>query len=190
MTERSLWTPEEFREWIEAKLSRPIDQKRWRLHASRLLLGLPVPPDDLVTEAVLRTLDGRRKFNREHSIEANFFEAMHSISSSWHKAHKRKPEISLEDLLGTDTDSTDPLEVFARPDGVQASPEDELIYQEELKAILAQFIDREDAQMVVLGRTEGFEGKALAEFAGIEHAKLASVLRLITRRLTAYRRDA
>jgi hypothetical protein len=59
-----------------------------------------------------------------------------------------------------------------------------------MEAILALFADRKDAQMVVLGRSEGLQGRELADFAEIEQAKLASVLRLVSRRLAGYRRDA
>ena len=184
------WTPEEFEAWLQANLTSPVDRKRWLLHAARLLKGLLIPADALLGEAVVRALAGQRNFNRAHPIEANLHETMRSIASSWHKARKRKPEISLQDLLDAHDDAPDPLEVLTAPQGVQSSPEDERMFNEEMEAILALFADRKDAQMVVLGRSEGLQGKDLAEFAEIEHAKLGSVLRLVTRRLAGYRRDA
>ena len=186
----SHWTREEFREWLDANLTSETDKKRWILASARLLKGLPVPPDALLSETILRALSGARNFNREHPIEANLHEAMRSIASSWHKAHKRKPEISFDDLIGSESDAQDPLEVFLAPDDMQSSPEEELAFKQEMEAILTLFDDREDAQLVVLGRAEGLQGKALAEFAGIDQAKLAGVLRLITRRLAEHRRDA
>lgn len=184
------WTPEEFGDWLQANLTSAIDRKRWMLHSQRLLKGLPVPPDALLGEAVTRALAGQRNFNREHPIEANLYETMRSIASSWHKARKRKPEISLQKLVDSDADAPDPLEVLTAPEGAQLSPQDELEFKQAMDAILAVFSDREDAQMVVLGRSEGLQGKALADFAGIDQAKLASVLRLVGRRLAGYRRDA
>lgn len=189
MKTSSQWTLEEFQGWLQANLTSAADRKRWFLFAARLLKGLPVPPDALLGEAVARALAGVRKFNREHPIEANLHETMRSIASSWHKTRKRKPEINFEDLIGSDTDGQDPLEVFVAPDEVQSSPQDELEYKQELDAILALFADREDAQLVVLGRADGLQGKTLAEFADIDQAKLASVQRLITRRLAEHRRD-
>lgn len=186
----SKWTTEEFQGWLQANLTSTADRKRWILFSARLLKGLPVPPDALLGEAVTRALAGVRKFNREHPIEANLHETMRSIASSWNKTRKRKPEISLQDLISSDTNAVDPLEVLTVPEGEQSSPEDALEYKQELEAILALFADREDAQLVVLGRAEGLQGKALAEFAGIDQATLASVLRLVSRRLTEYRRDA
>lgn len=190
MTASSQWTREEFQAWLQANLTSTVDRKRWILMSARLLKGLPAPPDALLGEAVTRALAGVRKFNRDHPIEANLHEAMRSIASSWHKARKRKPEISFEDLIGSEADAQDPLEVFLAPHDVQSSPQDELEYKQELEAMLALFTDREDAQLVVLGRTDGLEGKALADFAGIDQANLASVLRLVSRRLAGYRRDA
>lgn len=184
------WTPEEFRDWLEANLTSATDRKRWIVHSLRLLKGLSVPPDALLGEAVTRALGGVRTFNREHPIEANLYETMRSIASSWHKARKRRPEISLEDLVSSVRDAPDPLEVLTAPVGVQTSPEDELEFKQEMEAILALFSDREDAQIVVLGRSEGLQGKELANFAGIDQANLASVLRLVSRRLAGYRRDA
>lgn len=184
------WTLEEFGEWLQANLTSPVDRKRWMLHSARLLKGLPIPPDALLGEAVARALAGARKFNRGHPIEANLHETMRSIASSWHKARKRRPEISLQDLIGSDDDAPDPLEVLTAPEGTQPSPQQELEFKQEMDAILALFADREDAQMVVLGRFEGIQGKDLADFADIEQAKLASVLRLVSRRLSGYRRGA
>jgi DNA-directed RNA polymerase specialized sigma24 family protein len=189
MTASSQWTREEFQAWLQANLTSTVDRKRWMLMSARLLKGLPVPPDALLGETVARALAGVRNFNREYPIEANLHEAMRSIASSWHKARKRKPEISFEELIGSESDAQDPLEVFLAPHDVQSSPQDELEYKQELEAMLALFADREDAQMVVLGRTEGLKGKALADFAGIDQANLASVQRLVSRRLAGYRRD-
>lgn len=183
------WTREEFQEWLQANLTSTADRKRWILLSARLLKGLPAPPDALLGEAIARTLAGARNFNRAHSIEANLHQTMRSIASSWHKARKRKPEISFEDLISSDSGEQDPLEVFLAPDDMQSSPEDELAYKQEMEAILALFDDREDAQLVVLGRAEGLQGKELADSVGIDQAALASVLRLITRRLAGYRRD-
>jgi len=183
------WTREELQAWLQVSLASNADTKRWILLAARLLTGLPPPPDALLTEAIARALEGTRRFNRAHPIEANLHETMRSIASSWHKARKRKPEISFEDLIGRDTDGQDPLEVFVGPDDTQSSPEDELAYKQEMEAILALFNDREDAQLVILGRYEGLQGKALADFVGVDQAALASLLRLVTRRLAGYRRD-
>lgn len=186
----SHWTREEFQVWLQANLSSTADRKRWFLFAARLLKGLPAPPDLLLAEAITRGLEGARNFNRAHPIEANLHETMRSIASSWHKARKRKPEINFEDLISSDDGTLDPLAVFLGPDDMQSSPQDELQFKQELDAILELFADRQDAQLVVMGRAEGLQGKALAEFAEIDQAKLASVLRLVTRRLAEYRRDA
>lgn len=190
MNASSQWTREKFQAWLHANLTSTADRKRWILFAARLLKGLPAPPDALLVEAITRALEGVRNFNRAHPIEANLHETMRSIASSWHKARKRKPEISIEELISSDADGQDPLEVFVAPDDMQSSPEEELAYKQEMEAILALFDDREDAQLVVLGRAEGLQGKALADSVGIDQAALASVLRLVTRRLAGYRRDA
>lgn len=190
MEAHSQWTPEEFQAWLDHNLSTDPDRKRWVLHALRLLKGLPVPPDALLTEAVVRALGGIRKFNRAYPIEANLHETMRSIGSSWRKTLRRKPEISLEELIRSEDQGEDPLEVLLVPEGAQPSPEEELAYKQEMDRILKLFVDREEAQLVILGRADGLRGAALAEFAGLDQAKLASVLRMISRRLAAYRREA
>ena len=190
MTASSHWTREEILVWHEAHLTSPVDKRRWILAATRLLKGLPAPPNALLAEALLRALGEVRHFKRDYPIEANLHETMRSIASSWHKARKRKPEISFEELIGSEDDERDPLEVFLAPHDVQASPQDELEYKQEIEAMLKLLADREDAQMVLLGRSEGLKGKELAEFADVDQAKLASVQRLVSRRLAAYRRQA
>ncbi|WP_137860573.1 hypothetical protein [Variovorax sp. 3P27G3] len=186
------WTAAEFQEWIDGNMASNADRKRWLLWAARLLKGLPVDPEELLRETVLRVLAGRRTLSRKVPIDVNVFGIMRSIASSWHKRRARRPEISVEDLVGADDEGKmqDPFEVIAIPENAQAaSPEQELAFKQEMDAILSLFADREDAQLVIIGRSEGFKGAELAEAAGLDQAQLASVQRLIARRLASYRRD-
>ncbi len=99
--------------------------------------------------------------------------------------------MSLEDLISSDAEDQDPLEVMLIPDDARApSPEEELAYKQEMEALLEIFNDRPDAQMVLMGRVDGLKGAALAEAAGLNTGALASALRLISRRLATYRREA
>ena len=68
-------------------------------------------------------------------------------------------------------------------------PEEELAYKQEMDALQAVFADRPDAQLVLMGRAEGLKGADLAEFAELNASQLATVQRLIARRLAGYRRD-
>ncbi|WP_418126472.1 hypothetical protein [Variovorax sp. 160MFSha2.1] len=192
MNAQGEWTAEDFQQWIDGNMASNADQKRWLLWAASLLKGLPVDPEELLRETVVRILAGRRTLSRKVPIDVNVFGIMRSIASSWHKRRARKPEISVEDLIGMDDDgkTQDPLEVITIPENAQAaSPERELVFKQEMDAILSLFADREDAQLVVIGRSEGFKGAALAEASGLDQAQLASVQRLIARRLASYRRD-
>jgi DNA-directed RNA polymerase specialized sigma24 family protein len=185
------WTIEEFQAWQAEHLASRVDQKRWIVAAKRLLGSLNIEPSDLLGEAIFRILIGKRQLNRSVTIEANLFWVMKSIASSWHKRRKRKPEVSLEELLASDEESGDALEVLLiSDDGSAPSPEDELAYKQELDALQAVFTDRPDAQMVILGRAEGLKGAELAAFADLNASQLATVQRLISRRLAGYRRDA
>ena len=186
------WTIEEFQVWLEAYLSTRVDSKRWIVMAKRLLGTLTIVPDDLLREATLRILAGQRQLNRSVPIEVNLFGVMRSIASSWHKRRKRKPEISLDDLVSSDDDGSagDILEVLLIPDDSRApSPEEELAYKQEMEALMAVFADRPDAQLVLMGRAEGLKGTELATFAELNASQLATVQRLISRRLAGYRRD-
>jgi DNA-directed RNA polymerase specialized sigma24 family protein len=186
------WTIEEFQAWLEAHLSTRVDSKRWITMAKRLLGTLTIEPDDLLREATFRILAGQRQLNRSVPIEVNLFGVMRSIASSWHKRRKRKPEISLEDLVSSDDEGGggDFLEVLLIPDDSRApSPEEELAYKQEMDALQAVFADRPDAQLVLMGRAEGLKGADLAEFAELNASQLATVQRLIARRLAGYRRD-
>ena len=184
------WTIEDFQAWLEANLSTRVDCKRWIVMAKRLLGSLNIEPDDLLREATFRILAGQRVLNRSVPIEMNLFGVMRSIASSWHKRRKRKPEISLEDLVSTDEVDGDILEVLLVPDDSRApSPEEELAYKQEMEALMAVFAERPDAQLVLMGRAEGLKGTELATFAELNASQLATVQRLISRRLAGYRRD-
>jgi DNA-directed RNA polymerase specialized sigma24 family protein len=185
------WTVEEFQAWLATNMSSPAEHKRVILWAKRVLKTLPIEPQDLVSEAVLRILLGDRKLNRAWPIEVNVYGVLRSIASSWHKRRKRKPEISLEELMMSDDDKgTDALEVLLLPSDARApSAEEELSYKQEMNAMTEVFKDRPDAQMVLMGQAEGIKGAALAEFADINPTQLASVQRLISRRLAGYGRD-
>jgi DNA-directed RNA polymerase specialized sigma24 family protein len=186
------WTIEEFQAWQAEHLTSRVDQKRWIVAAKRLLGSLNIEPNDLLGEAIFRILIGKRQLNRSVTIEANLFWVMKSIASSWHKRRKRKPEVSLEELLATDDEASgDVLEVLLISNDDRApSPEEELAYKQELDALQAVFADRPDAQMVILGRAEGLKGAELAAFADLNASQLATVQRLISRRFAGYRRDA
>lgn len=187
------WTAEEFQHWIDGNMSSNADRKRWVLWAARLLKGLPVEPEELLREAVVRVLAGQRTLSRQVPIDVNVFGIMRSIASSWHKRRVRRPEISVEELVRSEDEGhpQDPFEILVVPEDAQAaSPEQELAFKQEMDAILNLFADREDAQLVIIGRAEGLKGAALAEEAGLDQVQLASVQRLIARRLAGYRRDA
>lgn len=188
----SHWSIDEFQAWLAASLTTNSDLKRWIVWGKRLTGTLPIEPEDLLREATLRVLAGTRKLNREVPIEVNLYGVMRSIASSWHKRRKRKPEMSLEDLLvSDDEESGDILEVLLVPDNGRApSAEEELAYKQEMNIVLEMFADRPDAQMVIMGRADGLKGAALGEAAGLNPTQLATAQRLIARRMAGHRRDA
>lgn len=197
MTENNLmetdsqWSPDVFQAWLASNMATRVDQKRWILAAKRLLKGFPVEPEELLRETILRVLEGKRKLSRKVPIDVNVYGSMRSIVSSWHKQRKRRPEMHLEDLISSDDEDQDPLEVMLIPDDARApGPEEELAYKQEMEALLEIFNDRPDAQMVLMGRVDGLKGVALADAAGLNTGDLASALRLISRRLATYRREA
>lgn len=188
----SHWSIDEFQAWLVVNLTTSADFKRWIVWGKRLVGTLPAEPEDLLREGTLRILTGTRKLNRAVSIEVNLYGVMRSIASSWHKRRKRKPEMSLEDLLASDEDEGgDILEVLLVPDNGNApSAEEELGYKQEMNIVLDMFADRPDAQMVIMGRAEGLKGTALGEASGLNPTQLATAQRLIARRMAGYRRDA
>jgi DNA-directed RNA polymerase specialized sigma24 family protein len=186
------WTIEEFAEWQADHLTTRADQKRWILAARRLLGTLNIEPGDLLSDALLRIHGGQRHLNRDVPIEVNLYGVMRSIASSWHKRRKRKPEISLDEMRADDGGGRggDVMEVLQVSDNDQVpGPEEELAYKQELEALQALFKDRPEAELVLLGRAEGLQGAELADFAELNTSQLATVQRLISRRLAGYRRD-
>jgi DNA-directed RNA polymerase specialized sigma24 family protein len=64
---------------------------RARLFA--VLLYLPeYAPEDLVQEALVRTIDGRRAWNREKTFKAHLKSAMDSIASDLLKKYSKRPD--------------------------------------------------------------------------------------------------
>lgn len=189
--DKTHWSIEEFQAWLAINMATRENCKRWILGARRMLGSLNIEPEDLVRESTLRILCGDRKLNRIVPIEVNLYGVLRSIASSWHKRRKRKPEISLEELVDSDEEGHDVLEVLLVPADARApSAEEELAYKQEMNAILELFADRPDAQMVIMGRQEGLKGVDLAHAADLNATQLASVQRLIARRLAEYRREA
>lgn len=135
-------------------------------------------PDDLLYEALSRTLDGRRTCPRAVDVVRGLAEAIRSIASSSFKAAARHPELhAVDEVEFEEGDNTDCAE----------DPEQKMISDQEADRIrsdiISLFNDDENAQTIVEGKMDGMAREELSELMGLHGQAYDSKLRLIRRRI-------
>jgi DNA-directed RNA polymerase specialized sigma24 family protein len=119
-------------------------------------------PEDLMGEAVARSLSGERRWRAVMEPLPALIGIMRSIASSWRKARRRNPiddrvEVALMDAAPADEDDeVSSPRVFAVD---TITPEQIALGQEQLDAIERSVADDEEAHLVCLAWAEGVRGK-------------------------------
>ena len=140
-----------------------------------------INPDDLLQEAFLSALEGRRRCPKGIDIIKFLAEAMHSLSSSEFKALSRTPPFQ---VISTAEDDDEPS-----IDPPHSGPTSEQIVtsdQEATKiraAIMSLFSDDEVAQLIIEGDMEEMEAREIQDLTGLDKKAFASKRRLIRRRI-------
>lgn len=135
--------------------------------------------DDLLYEALSRTLDGRRTCPAGVDVVRVLAEAIRSIASSSFKAAARHPELH----------PVDDVEVEEGDDTARQgeNPEQKMISDQEADrirtAVVSLFDDDENAQAIVEGEMDGMSREELCELTGLHGQALDSKRRLIRRRI-------
>lgn len=166
---------------LEEAISSLPDAALIRLNkvAQRYCLGL-IDPDDLLQEAFLCALDGRRNCPRDVDVVRFLAEAIRSLASNHFKSLKRKSELFIISSADDDDQQFDP--VSDKP-----NPEQAFISDQEAAAInssiLALFKDDEIAQIIIEGDMEGMDPNEIYELTGLDKTAFASKRRLIRRRI-------
>jgi DNA-directed RNA polymerase specialized sigma24 family protein len=136
--------------------------------------------DDLLYEALSRTLDGRRTCPAGVDVVRVLAEAIRSIASSSFKAAARHPELQavVDDVEVEERDDTDRQ---------GENPEQKMISDQEAdrirSAIVSLFNDDENAQIIVEGEMDGMSREELCGLTGLHGQAYDSKRRLIRRRI-------
>jgi DNA-directed RNA polymerase specialized sigma24 family protein len=143
------------------------------------LRGTDLSPGDLLHEALCAAIMGDRKCPRDVPFMAFVVETMRSIASHHREKRRREPADG-----GAAQETQDAQPVFSP---VTSDPEQMLIERESedtVGAIHDCFEGDEQAQMVVLGWSEGYRGKELRDFVGVDQAALDYAIKRIRRSMT------
>ncbi len=146
-------------------------------------LKLGRSPEDLLQEAITRTLSGERSWKKGISFVFHLDQAMRSICSSWRKSASRAEredgnEIPASARLGLMDEGDSVLEqALSR----EADPEHELLAKQEVERITSQFADDRIASEVLAGWKMGLDGPEIQELSGISEKEHQAAVRRIRR---------
>jgi DNA-directed RNA polymerase specialized sigma24 family protein len=140
-----------------------------------------IDPDDLLHEAFLSALEGRRKCPRDVDVVRFLAQAMRSIACNHLKSLSQLPEIySISTGNNDDEVGLDPA--CGRPNAEETVISDQEVV--EIKSvILSLFKDDEMAHIMVEGSMEGMEAEDLYDLTHLDKTAFASKRRLIRRRI-------
>ena len=156
---------------------RPTDHAKLMLIARGFvrsrLQGMSVDPEDLLQEAVVKTLDGRRRWNLTVTIIKHLDRVMESDSG--HIAQKR-----LAHGITALPDN------HAEPAAQRPSPEDQLRVLDELDSVFALFADDPSALALLRLRGNGLPASDIQRDLGMGKTEYETVNKRIRRRLVKY----
>lgn len=160
----------------------PFDLKRLRLVALRFA-WTGWDPDDLLQEALMRMLDGRRNCPAGLDMAVALSGVVKSIASERTDAAKHVPILELVPSHG-DEEAPKPM---ITPEQLRddLTPERILAGRQELDAIRELFKADPPAEAVFDGMMAGYEGAELSEVSDIAQTELATVRKRIARRIDA-----
>jgi hypothetical protein len=131
--------------------------------------------EDLLQEAILRTLQGTRNCPRDVDVTKHLIETMSSIADGEReKAHNQAPHVP----------TTQPgVEDAADPTSPEWSAEEKLVYEGGKAEILAMFDDDPVARELVEGILARFDTEQLKELTGLQGTDYNTKRTLVRRRL-------
>lgn len=144
-----------------------IDFLRLYRKANYLLLGTGLATTiELFNEALVRTLDGTRKWPQDVAFEAYIWNAMKSIADGYRNLQSNKEEILSTDLIHSDDDqSVDPIAELGH---LSLAVDDALIEQEkrrqaeiDLTKIENYFKDDDEVTLIIMAIEDGISARDL-----------------------------
>jgi DNA-directed RNA polymerase specialized sigma24 family protein len=165
-------------EEVVAALDSLSAQDKLKLYAIEkyCLRGTDLSPKELLHEAMCSVIMGDRKCPRRVSPMAFIVQTMRSLAG--HQRTKRSREMADG---GASQDAVDGAVMFS---SAPSTPEEILIEQQSqdtIRVIQGCFEGDEQAQLVILGWSEGYRGKELREFVGVDQAALDYAIKRIGR---------
>lgn len=148
--------------------------------AVRLCVGDTISADDLMHEALARTLAGDRAWRADLPLRTQLIGTMKSVLSAWRKARARKPEVQW-------TDAVDALVLDGDGDMAICEPL-EVRLQEELQEIDNLLANDQGARDLMYAAMEGFARGELEEVTGLSANEIIAARERI-KRLLAKRED-
>jgi hypothetical protein len=135
---------------------------------------------DLQNEALVRSLDGRRKCPRDVAVTTFLGNVMRSIAS---EDDEMDDHVHLSDELEAQQNSACGLTDLTRPSDPTASTMDA---QKMIAEAISAFDGDETSEMLFEGTVDGIEGTELREFLGLSQTEFDTKRRYVRRRLNAY----
>lgn len=154
---------------------------RIRRHGNLLALGLRCTGDDLIQEAMVAAVTGRRNCRRDLPIVVFLIGAMRSIASAArNSASATRPEVSL-DATGTDGK---PLVVItdSEPDAEAMALRAEDVAQR-IAALEELFADDEPAMLVIWGDLEELSKEEIMSMNDLSETAYDTIRRRIRRKI-------
>lgn len=139
-------------------------------------LGLGVNAEDLLQEAITRTIEGRRRWKREISFVKHLIETMRSISShERERFRKAKVKSPVRELEGDESGLSSPLSWRA--------PDSEVIAAacQQKTAIFERFAEDPTAEQVLDGLQAEMTGPEIQEVLEISQREYETVMTRIRR---------
>lgn len=156
----------------------PLQRAKLVKAASRLVGGTDYEPDDLVSEAVVRALDGTRTCPRDVPPTVFLWNAMKSIASAAWESRSLRPRATSIDGPGSE-------KIAAKLRASERSAEEGLVASEDsakrLEALMTLFKDDADALCVVMGDLDGLEADEIRALCSLDKLAFPTVRRRIRR---------
>ncbi len=137
--------------------------------------------EDLLGEALRRTLDGRRRWYQRVSIVDHLFGAMRSVSSHWAESFATEQRKGRDQLVATLDARTDLLHEKSEA----PNPERAAVASDLLQTVRQLFEDDPLAATIVAGWEDGLDGPTICEVLEVDARTYQTKVRAIRRRLIA-----
>ena len=171
-----------FREALDALT--PVQLNRLELQGRHLALGLHMTGEDLLQEAITRTLDGKRRYRQGVDVSTFLYNAMRSIASAVRVKEKRLAP------LGDPSDESSNINRIASP---EPSPEATAIRRIDGTEALARLGESlsgdEDALALMECRSEGLTNKETMELESMDSQRFHSARKRLSRACARLGRD-